>query len=375
MFTAIKNNNVKEVIKLAPKDWNTRYRGMTPLCYACKWYRNKCIAILAPYGNINEIDDNGHSPLSHIVHHNQEVEVELLLNLGADPNIGNSLYFATEYQNVRIVTLLLEYGDDPNKKTIHRPLDIAIEKQNVEIVSLLLKHGADPNKKTNQQPLDKAIKYQNALLIELLLQYDATVKKKSVLNTLIDYNNINIIHLLLQYNYQFNYKTLHYAINESNKLMVKLLLDNNASSIDKKGNNAIHRACKYNDINMVRLVLTYNFDVNELNDKGRSPIFFVFDEEILELLISKGNTALHDAIKNNLFSLTKLLLSLGADPLITNNKGFTAKEMVDHRNPEYTDSDFSDDDWNTDKPTDASTRFKELISSYEFCPIKEVGYD
>lgn len=374
IFTAIKNNDIEEVIKLAPILWNSRDSNMTPLGYACKMCRHTCIKILAPYGNINELDDNGHSPLSHVAWYNQEVEVELLLKYGADPNICSPLYFAVEHENITIVALLLKYGDNPNKKTIPRPLDIAIEKQNIEIVTLLLKHGADP------PALDVAIEHQNPRLVELLLQYGAFLRKYSALNTLIDDNNINIIYLLLKYNYQFNYKILHYAIDESNELMTKLLLDNNVPSKDKKCNNALHRACKYNNLHMVRLILTYNFKVNEVNNKGRSPIFFVDDYEILQLLMSKGadinlkdhkgNTALHDAIKYKLFDLTALLLSLGADPLITNNKGWTATDSVDHWDPDWSDPEFSDDE-----AADANIKFKEMISSYEFCPIKDVGYD
>jgi ankyrin repeat protein len=299
-------------------------------------------------------------------------EVVLLLKLGADPNVQttfNFLYFAVEQEQVAIVTLLLEYGIDSNKG---RPLEAAVRKGNINLINVLLKHGADIKKS-----LKIAIEMCNLTIIELLLSYGTHLNSKLNIDHLIDDNRIDIIQLLLRYNYTFSCKTLNYAIVESKEPIVKLLLDSGLPFSDKKGNNALIRACSINNLNMVRLILNYNFDVNATNAKGRSALFFTDDEAILTFLVKKGadlnlqdyrgNTALYDAVKYKMYHLTQILLSLGADPSIKNHRGWTVNDKIDHWNDKWSEPEFSDDE-------SAESKFKNLIASCDIC-IKEVGYD
>ena len=93
--------------------------------------------------------------ISKAIPHFPEI-VELLLQAGANPDsYGYSLqamkdtilFKAIKHNNIRIVTLLLQYGANPNLKDEleDTPLLIAIEKKNPEIVRLLLQAGANPN--------------------------------------------------------------------------------------------------------------------------------------------------------------------------------------------------------------------------------------
>ena len=68
--------------------------------------------------------------------------VELLLNLGVDPNEGCSLYAASRNGHLAVVALLLRLGADPNRDD---PLRVASQLGYLAIVELLLKSGADPN--------------------------------------------------------------------------------------------------------------------------------------------------------------------------------------------------------------------------------------
>src|SRR5437870_1869795 len=110
LFTAIKDNNIDEVQKLAPVYWNGYLGKTTPLLYACKHCRLECIQILAPYDNLNQFDDGNLTPLNHMVWYCKPIQVELLLKLGANPNMGNSLWTAVALQDTNIVSLLLNYG-------------------------------------------------------------------------------------------------------------------------------------------------------------------------------------------------------------------------------------------------------------------------
>jgi uncharacterized protein len=339
MFTAIKNNNISQVRKLVLEHWNDRWNGTTALCYACKLCRNECIAILAPCGNIN-VSGNDNTPLSHMIWYDQLVEVELLLELGADPNIGNMLYMATIKQNIHIVTLLLKYG-------------------------------ALPNIKQHDYPLDLAINYRNEALISLLSQHHVVINNLNSLYEII--HRPDLIMGLIRNNYQFTYHGLYASIHSSDETMVRLFLDHGLSSKDHKSNNALHQACKYNDIGMIRIILSYDININEVNDKGRSPLFLIGNDEIIKLLLDngadiniqdyKGNTVLHDAVKLKLFNLTKVLLSYGVDPLIRNNKGLIARDLINQWDIE----DFNDED----NLMDITSKFEMLIAPYEDILIKE----
>jgi ankyrin repeat protein len=79
--------------------------------------------------------------------------LELLLQKGANPNHFNSLAFACENQNLKMVKLLMEYKADTNYvyDNGRTPLFAAIEakKANKEIIRFLIANGADIHKEDN----------------------------------------------------------------------------------------------------------------------------------------------------------------------------------------------------------------------------------
>ncbi|AKS47360.1 Ankyrin repeat-containing protein [Octadecabacter temperatus] len=83
------------------------------------------------------------SPLYWALGHagNMELATWLLEN-GANPNDGESLYHATELGHADGLRLLLTHGADPKQTNA---LPRAMDFDSVEMVTLLLEHGADPN--------------------------------------------------------------------------------------------------------------------------------------------------------------------------------------------------------------------------------------
>jgi ankyrin repeat protein len=65
------------------------------------------------------------------------------------PELVRALHSACANGSVELVTLLLDYGVDPNARDTHglAALDVAIEELNLEIVDLLIRKGADVNAK------------------------------------------------------------------------------------------------------------------------------------------------------------------------------------------------------------------------------------
>lgn len=94
--------------------------------------------------NVGSVEqDEPLSPLYWALGHvgNMELAAWLLEN-GADPNDGESLYHATELGHADGLSLLLKHGADPKQTNA---LQRAMDFDSVEMVELLLSAGADPN--------------------------------------------------------------------------------------------------------------------------------------------------------------------------------------------------------------------------------------
>ena len=124
-------------------------RGWAPLLYVC----HSCFAsaplareLLARGADPNAFFVNEYGRMSALygaagVVHDPEL-TRILLEAGANPNDGESLYHATEAESPECLRLLLEHGAEPNGTNA---LPHALDDERLEHVRLLLKAGADPN--------------------------------------------------------------------------------------------------------------------------------------------------------------------------------------------------------------------------------------
>ncbi len=113
-------------------------------------------------------------------------QLELLLELGADPNLGVDwkmntdiqppLFDAVHANNVINTRLLLDHGADPSTGTSYMDIDrtcleCAIASNNLVIFKMLLEAGADPNLslRGNRTPLVTAIRYNRLAMVKSLL--------------------------------------------------------------------------------------------------------------------------------------------------------------------------------------------------------------
>jgi ankyrin repeat protein len=123
--------------------------GWAPLLYVC----HSCFAraalardLLAHGADPNAYFVNEYGRMSALygaagVRHDSEL-TRMLLEAGADPNDGESLYHATESGDTQCVRLLLEHRADPRGTNA---LAHALDDDRLEHVRLLLEYGADPN--------------------------------------------------------------------------------------------------------------------------------------------------------------------------------------------------------------------------------------
>jgi ankyrin repeat protein len=124
-------------------------RGWAPILYVC----HSCFAsatlvreLLARGADANAFFVNEYGQMSALygaagVAHDPEL-TRVLLEAGANPDDGESLYHATEAESPECVRILLEHGATA---TGSNALGHALDEEHLEHVRLLLEHGADPN--------------------------------------------------------------------------------------------------------------------------------------------------------------------------------------------------------------------------------------
>lgn len=166
------------------------------------------------------------------------------------------------------------------------PLMWAIHEENPEIVSLLLQYHANIKHRdiSSHTPLHLAVDTNNIELVRLLLKNEADPNRSDVIKrtSLAKAMTPEIAELLIQYHACTEHKDYH-------------------------GNSLLHLSAMDGPEDMIRFFAKYN-DINSLNKNGRTP--------------------LHLASQYHRTENVKILLELGADPDIIDDKGQTAKDLA-----------------------------------------------
>lgn len=141
--------------------------GLTALDFACARGRLSITEFLISKGaNIETIDNKNDTPLIRAVSmgYGTKKVVEFLLKMGANVNhrdiLGvTALHMAAIYKDIEealdMIKLLLDYGADPNEKSVgYSPFDIACRRGQIEKIKLLLEHGVDLEIESNKVKYD-----------------------------------------------------------------------------------------------------------------------------------------------------------------------------------------------------------------------------
>jgi hypothetical protein len=154
---------------------------------ACATVRNDAIEGTIPYLDVNardKVDDP--TPLISALHLGSSEMVQLLLDCGADPNLGDlstsSLLSALKTEQFDVVELLLNRGANPNVIVPIRPgrtrtplaTALLYPFESTRYAKLLLDRGADPNLGGSEgTPLLAALNSEDCDSVELLLRCGA----------------------------------------------------------------------------------------------------------------------------------------------------------------------------------------------------------
>ncbi len=242
--------------------------------------------LLKSGSDINQTSADGTTALAHASHRNDLPMVDLLLQAGADVNIANdlgatALYLAAASADEGLIKKLLDAGANPNAGLLsgETPLMAATNRGKMATVKLLLDHDADPNaseSNSGQTGLMWAVADKHKELVQLLVESEADVHLGS-----------------------------------------------------KSGFTALMFAAQQGDLESAKILLAAGSQVDELMPKtGLTPLLIASAsgfEEVATLLLergastatldSKGNTALHLAVRNqNALGVVKSLLKHGANP-------------------------------------------------------------
>ena len=239
--------------------------------------------------NFSKAGSLGRTPLIYAALYGREDVVELLLNMGADPNLANPrgytpLHYASVcssdqmhygwFCSVRMLKLLLEAGAVPNKANENgdSPLNWAAWRGCMEKVKLLLDAGAEPNAadKDGETPLYWVAVRGHELTVELLIERGAkldTANKNgdTPLHKAAVIGHNSVVRCLLHAGADpdatngVRSTALHFAAMEGHQFVIETLLmyGANPNKENVEGEDPLHLAKEYGRNNAVK-ILTAN---------------------------------------------------------------------------------------------------------------------
>jgi len=249
----------------------------------------------------NNCDNRGNSVLSQIVSGNNRQGFDAVVRINV-------------YSYIRsYVELLLEYDANINSTNIYQMTPLFHSIDNTELFMLLIKHGA------NVMATDD---HDNNLLMHVcrnLKDINALEMVKFLLNNYaFDINKQN------KYGETALILTLH--ANRSHELVIFLL--ENGSDVNKSMNNGINPlmlAVYYHyPLKIIELSLEMSSHVNQQTETGESALFFaLYGCGSIKICFDESRGYYISGFNNNIIEIVKLLLAYDANPNLTNDKGMT----------------------------------------------------
>ena len=213
--------------------------------------------------------------LSPLYQHNPNIEkldtpleelIEYLLGYGADPNIldnndvliggapKSALFFAVNYNQPRVIELLIQYGADMNYVLHDKSLlMLAIRKTFFELAELLIIHQANLdyiNPSTGESAILILLNKNQTDLVRLMIQKGANINyrnpfsEKTLLMFLVEYEELELIRIVLDKGARINDVDIHnrsalyyaqHIVNIPNREIIQLLLSRGAKKYQIKG--------------------------------------------------------------------------------------------------------------------------------------------
>lgn len=288
--------------------------------------------------DVKEKDNDGNSSFSYAARTGNIDMMEQLIEAGVEyeglnKEGGNAMLFAARgtrnaSNGIEVYKYLEKKGVKPNVITTEgtTPLHLlAGRSEDMEVLKYFIKKGVDANQTDAEgnNPLMLA-SFRNKLnVIEIFVNETkdinaANKKGETALNNALAGNTTEVVNLLLSEGANTNELTGKslidsYRKGEEKEVQAKIAAiyadDFNPSVAQAEGNTLLHYAAEKNNLELVKMTVKWEMDINAKNDEG--------------------NTALHlAAMKATNDEVLKFLIAQGADSSITTDFGETTYDLA-----------------------------------------------
>ncbi len=338
-------NKIINIQNISLKEYNSKDEGGNSCLHvACIVGSLEKLQEYIKYADINNIDNGGNTALI-IASTNCHIEcIKLLIENGADVNIGNiegdtPLIFASSIDHIECVKLLIEKGaiiDKANKASLTSLL-WASREDSIECVKLLIEKGADINKtdKDNNTSLILASTYGHIECVKLLIENRADInntdKDGNTSLTLASSNgHFECVKLLIEKGAIIDKPNKYYitpllwASREGYNECVKLLIENHANvNMPNDKYTPLSLASSNGHSECVKLLIENHANVNMPNYNNDTPLTLASSNghsECVKLLIKKGaNVNSANDVGDTSFSLVSKYCSIECVKLLIEN--------------------------------------------------------
>jgi uncharacterized protein len=210
---------------------------------------------------------------------------------------NHPLFFAVQMNQYDEVVRLLEQGCAVDGKNYKNPLHEAVRHDYANIVELLLQHGADVNRLDyyGYTPLLKAAYWNSYQAAQLLLRWNA---------------NLNIQECY------YGYTAIHTAVYYGYEAMTKLLISAgaNLNIQNYSGNTVLHYAAdaKHEGLSGLFCAIVCPFFYRYHPEQDKIVKVLIAAGVDVNLVNKENKTALWNAVKNDFYKVTELLLKAHA---------------------------------------------------------------
>ncbi len=375
---AVAENDLSSVVALIQMGADVNKRGnlmYPPLHLALDKDRHSiAVALIQAGADVNLPDATGKTPLHRAVMQSQETFVRTLVKLGADTNAkdeqGRTPLHVITTSNPDIVDLLVANNARLNEKDINgnTPLHTFLDKP--VLVEKLLKNGADPNVKNDygvspymmmleEERLSQYPKVLQQMLAfkadigaanqlgETVLHMAARLEMADTFNSVLggcelkikDANGNNVLHALARTQ---NVSMILKAIEKA----PELLHDENIhgrtplAELVRRADRQPYRIDE-KFVAAARVMINAGADPSVTDEFGRTLLHYAVAQDkqpFIEYLAGKkinfdtvdkdGRAALHIAIDRKNLTVLDRLLDLGADPDLTDTRGWTVLDRL-----------------------------------------------
>ncbi|XP_028433437.1 putative ankyrin repeat domain-containing protein 31 [Perca flavescens] len=250
-------------------------------------------------------------------------QVKMLIQAGISVNMSSYAGWTALHEaslgDEAVVKELLKAGANVNARSFDgvTTLNDAVMSGNYQVVKLLLQHGANPSDRTvgGRSSLDMA--------------EDETMKE------LLSFPGPSVIHELPRE------APTHQEQPAAKASQCLKFTKKRLNKRDEKGENLLHKACKKNDLEQVKMLIQAGISVNMEDYAGWTALHeaSLGDEAVVKELLKAGAnvnarsfdgvTPLNDAVMSGNYQVVKLLLQHGANPSDRTVGGRSALDMAE----------------------------------------------